>query len=131
MPLRIAHLRPWIITMFALAAPLAPLAVSAQPRGQATPSVAEIPNYDPQRHCSRSMNVLNVDSEFMLRACLTQEQNSYDLMKARWSEIGERIRRHCIGSNRTLAMESYFMLNACVSQEESSSRQNQQFEFRR
>ena len=90
-----------------------------------------IPTFDPEAYCQRSMRTLNQNSQFLLNACLEQEQASYDLLKESWEATPATIRNHCMRSMRTISITSYFMLQACVEQEVQSGRANQRFQFRR
>lgn len=108
----------------ALAATLLTMPALAQsarqpPAQQAAPA---LPEWDGREYCERSMRTLAVESAFMLRACLDQEDRSLNMVRETWALMPAASLRGCVRNMETLRMTSYFMLNACVEQERGALR---------
>lgn len=89
----------------------------------------EMPHYDVEANCKRMAEQTD-GGQFMLNACLRQEQTSYDKVKAEWQDLPIEMRNRC--DRMAQQTESgYFMLNACIDQERRAAAQNESFTFQR
>jgi hypothetical protein len=90
-----------------------------------------MPDYDVERHCKRQASMFG-GGDFWLNACLVQEQDAYDQLKARWSEIwaDPSVMRRC-RQQSSMFGASYFWLNACVVQELEAREEVSKFKFRK
>lgn len=97
--------------------------------GAAEARAQEIPTFDVEKHC-RSQSKLFGNSNFMLSACYSQEQEAYDSVKADWDTLDGKIKKNCIAQAKAV-LPSYFMLQACVEQEVAAQEDVKNFKFRR
>lgn len=95
--------------------------------GQA--SAQEIPDIDPMKQCRKQTDAVG-GGEWLMKACLEQEQAAYDQLKAAWPTLDARTRRQCIGQARAVSL-GYWLIQACVEQERSAKEAVQQFKFRK
>jgi len=90
---------------------------------------ADMPVYDVEKICRQQTNLLQ-GGDFLLKACLDQEQNSYDELKKGWETLDTKVKAYCRQMARTV-LASYFMLNACVAQELKAKEELGSFKFKR
>jgi hypothetical protein len=97
----------------------------------AAPAVAEtaIPNLDPMAMCKRNAAAIQ-QGDWLVKACLDQEQEAYDALKARWDTLDEKTRKVCI-RNSTAIQQGYWLMHACVEQEIEAKAAVDGFEFKR
>jgi hypothetical protein len=88
-----------------------------------------MPDYDVKGHCGRQSEMLG-GGDFWMKACLTQEQESYNELKTIWDSVPQRVKRHC-RQQTALFLASYFWLHACVAQELESGEAVKNFEFKK
>jgi hypothetical protein len=93
-----------------------------------TAHAQDIPDFDVERECEAMVDQMG-GGNFLLSSCLTQEQKSYDWIKAEWSSLDGAIRKTCI--NMTSMMPTYFLLRSCIEQEIQSGKAVRDFKFRR
>lgn len=91
-----------------------------QPAPQQTPPT--LPEWDRRDYCERSMRTMAVESAFMLRACLDQEERAFNMVRESWAAMPAASLRGCVRNMETLRANSYFLLNACVEQERGALR---------
>jgi len=75
------------------------------------------PRYDVEAHCKEVANFGGSYSASLDNACLEQEQNAYDGLKANWAEVPIKAREHCDEIARFGGHGSYNLLQACIQQE--------------
>jgi hypothetical protein len=92
---------------------------------------AEMPHYDPGVYCRQVAGFGGNFSEFMMNACLTQEQAAYNSLKPQWDGLPAAMRNYCDQVAAFGGAGSFFMLNACVEQERKAARANRGFQFQR
>jgi hypothetical protein len=90
---------------------------------------SELPFYDVEKIC-RQQSALVGGGDFMHKACLDQEQRSYDELKKDWEGLDKKVKATCREMAR-VAYPSYFMLNACVAQELKAKEELSNFKFKR
>jgi hypothetical protein len=92
-------------------------------------SPSGLPYFDPDRHCKRQTSIMGGGS-FWMKACLEQEQDAYDQLKASWPTLEAGVKRQC-QQQASIMGASYFWLNLCVVQELDSRDAVEGFKFRR
>lgn len=99
--------------------------------GLVAPAMAEtaIPDLDAIALCKRNAAAID-QGAFVVKACLEQEQESYNALKARWSALDEQTRLVCI-QNAAAIDQGYYLIRACVEQEQEAKAAVDGFEFKR
>jgi hypothetical protein len=92
---------------------------------------AEIPNYDPDKYCTRIASVGGSPSQSTKRFCLQQEQSAYDALKPKWESLPSAARLYCDRIARVGGEGSYHTLGFCITQETAAGKSNDQFQFKR
>lgn len=87
-----------------------------------------IPDIDVDKLCADQAKMIE-DSSVMQRYCLQEEQQAYDGLKARWTQVPERVRKSCSAQSRFLP--SYVMLDYCVREESDASKQLDDLKFKK
>lgn len=88
-----------------------------------------VPNFDPVAICKKQAAAIG-QGDWLVQACLDQEQTAYDALKAQWPTIDARIKGLCIKQARAIG-QGYWLLQACVDQEVEAKQAVQQFKFKR
>jgi hypothetical protein len=98
-----------------------------------TPSLAQVPvglpDYDPEKFCKKQSATVG-GGNFLLKACLEQEQEAYDQIKAQWASLDKKTTQQC-RQMANLIGGSYFMLHACIEQELASAEEVGKFKFKK
>lgn len=98
----------------------------------ASPSLANVPRYDPERWCNAVASEGGNYSRVIMNGCLQQEQAAYDQLGLEWATLPSSMQSWC----DEVAKEgdeggSYVILLGCVEQEQKAGRDVQQFRFKR
>ena len=88
-----------------------------------------IPDLDPVALCKRNAAAIQ-QGDFIVKACLEQEQDSYNFLKAQWGKLNEQTRRVCI-QNAAAIDQGYFLIRACIEQELEAKAAVDGFQFKR
>lgn len=88
-----------------------------------------MPEIDPVAMCKRMVSTVG-QSAWLMKACLDQEQQAYDLLKLRWESIDPKARAVCIRQVRTIS-QGYWLLQACIEQETDAQQAVDKFKFKR
>ncbi|MBF9234942.1 hypothetical protein [Microvirga alba] len=92
----------WTLALLALGAPSAFAAPPA------------LPQYAIKEWCAFAATLNKQEAKAIHEGCLSQEQKSYSLVKARWDFLPDDIRRRCIPASRRGHYGSYFVLRMCI-----------------
>lgn len=73
-----------------------------------------LPHYAIKSWCAFAATLNQQESKAILQGCLSQEQKSYELMKAKWDTLPADILRRCIPASQQNRNGSYFVLRMCI-----------------
>ena len=92
-------------------------------------SPTAMPEFDPVSLCKKQAAAIG-QGDWLIKACLDQEQEAYDAMKAQWPGLDSRVKSQCARQSRMIG-QGYWMLQACVEQEVEAKQSVEQFKFKR
>lgn len=99
------------------------------PAGAAAARADALPRYDPEATCNELAEFGGTRSEMTFRGCMEMEQQSYNTLKARWSELPASVRRTCDELARFGGAGSYMTLGGCVEMELKAKADAKPFEW--
>lgn len=92
-------------------------------------SANDLPDIDAVALCRKQAQSVG-QGDWLVKACLDQEQSSYDSLKAQWPGLDAKVRGLCTRQARSVNL-GYWMILACVDQELASKRAVDEFKFRK
>ena len=87
------------------------------------------PHYDAEAHCKQVANFGGSYSASLDNACLSQEQQAYDALKAQWIDVPVEARSHCDQVASFGGTGSYSLLQACIQQEMQARGSRPKFQY--
>lgn len=85
----------------------------------------DLPRYDPEAYCQA-----DTDSNSLYNLCIDDEQDYYNALRQRWSDVPADIKRYCIDDNQAgSGRPSYSMLELCISDEVDAAENESTFSF--
>jgi len=88
-----------------------------------------LPDLDPIKLCRRQAESIG-QGDWMVKACLDQEQEAYDVLNVRWSNIDSKTQALCTKQSQSIG-QGYWMIQACVEQEMEAKQNLQNFKFKK
>jgi hypothetical protein len=95
----------------------------------ATPSYAEMPVYDVEKHCEKVGWYGGNLSPTARRGCVIMEQQAYDALKPRWDTLPAALRDHCDEVAR-YSGGSYTSLQGCLRVKSDAERYNRSLQVK-
>lgn len=95
----------------------------------ASASAQGLPEIDPMALCRRQADMIR-QGDWMLKACLDQEQQAYDSLKDAWPTLDAKTKSVCTRQSKAIR-QGYWLLHACVEQELEAKKQVQDFRFKK
>lgn len=88
-----------------------------------------LPDLDPVAMCKKQAALVG-QGDWLVKACLDQEQAAYDALKAQWDTLPMKTRSICVQQSRLIG-QGYWLMQACVEQEVAANKEVEQFQFKR
>ena len=92
-------------------------------------SVGDIPRFDVERYCTDLASFGGEYSAMMFNGCVTNEQQSYDGLRAKWRDLPPEVQAYCIELANFGGAPSYMMLGGCVQNEMQAREGRATFSF--
>lgn len=95
-----------------------------------TPAVAladSVPRYDVGAYCGKVAEAVGGSAQIE-NTCITQEQNAYNGLKARWLEIDTKAKSYCDRVASAVG-GTYQIMSTCIDQETSAANSKPGFEY--
>jgi hypothetical protein len=104
-------------------------AMAAAIGGAVAQSSTAMPEFDPVSLCKKQASAIG-QGDWLIKACLDQEQEAYDALKAQWPTLDVRVKSQCARQSRMIG-HGYWLLQACVEQEVEAKQSVEQFKFKK
>lgn len=92
-------------------------------------SAQDIPQLDPLEICRDQADAVG-QGDWLIKACLDQEQHAYNTLNAQWPAIDAKTRAVCT-MQADVVQQGYWLIAACISQEIEAKTAVDKFEFKR
>lgn len=89
----------------------------------------DLPDLDPVKMCRKQAAAIE-QGDWLVKACLDQEQEAYDTLKEQWPGLDTKTRQLCVKQARVIS-SGYWMIQACVAQELQAREELKNFEFKK
>lgn len=106
------------------------VAVIAAVQAVASPALTQaLPDLDPMKLCRKQAEAVG-QGDWLVKACLDQEQEAYNSLKETWETVDGKTRTMCIKQARAV-LQGYWLIQACIEQELEARSEVESFKFKK